>query len=133
MSKRIAFIGLGHMGSGMAANLAKAGFSVRAFDLMPEALARAEKDGCKAAGSAREAVEGADAVVTMLPAGRHVEAVYEGEVFDAAGKDAILIDFPTIDVAIARTVGEDAAASGLAMVDAPVSGNRKSTRLNSSH
>jgi len=122
MSGHIAFIGLGHMGSGMAANLVKTGRAVRAFDLSANAMARAKSDGCELAASVADAVAGADAVVTMLPAGRHVEAVYTGEVFGVAKADAILIDCSTIDVATARKVGEAATAKGLAMVDAPVSG-----------
>ena len=118
----IAFIGLGNMGSGMAANLAKAEHDVRAFDLSDEALAKAEGAGCLRAGSAGEAVRGADAVVTMLPAGSHVEAVYGGDVFAAADRDALLIDCSTIDVATARTVAGQAEERGIAMVDAPVSG-----------
>ncbi len=69
---RIAFIGLGHMGGGMAPNLAKAGHEVRAFDLSEEALAHAIEAGCARAGSAAEAVADAEAVITMLPAGKHV-------------------------------------------------------------
>ena len=72
---RVAFIGLGNMGGGMAANLAKAGHDVRAFDLSEDALLRAEARGCARAASAQEAVQEADAVVTMLPAGRHVRDV----------------------------------------------------------
>lgn len=122
MTKTVGFIGLGNMGSGMAANLVRAGFDVRAFDLSGEAVARASSDGCTPATSVADAVQGADAVVTMLPAGRHVETVYSGEVFSAADAGAILIDCSTIDVATARTVGADAASRGFAMVDAPVSG-----------
>ncbi len=118
----IAFIGVGNMGGGMAANLAKAGHQVRAFDLSAEALARAQANGCAPAGSAAEAVAGADVVVTMLPAGRHVAAAYEGALFVAARPDALLIDCSTIDVATAQSVGAKAAERGLAMVDAPVSG-----------
>ena len=118
----IAFIGLGNMGSGMAANLARAGHGVRAFDLSDAALNRAEAHGIGRATSGAAAVEGADAVVTMLPAGTHVRAAYEGELFAAARADALLIDCSTIDVATARAIGEAAAARGLAMVDAPVSG-----------
>ncbi len=118
----IAFIGVGNMGGGMAANLAKAGHQVRAFDLSADALARAEANGCTRAASAAAAAAGADAVVTMLPAGSHVRAAYEGELFGAAAPHAILIDCSTIDVATAKAVGEAAAARGLAMVDAPVSG-----------
>ncbi|WOK37838.1 3-hydroxyisobutyrate dehydrogenase [Sphingomonas sp. C3-2] len=119
---RIAFIGLGNMGGGMAANLAAKGHDVRAFDLSTDALDRAVAAGCQAAASAAEAVAGADAVVTMLPAGRHVEQVYEGDVFAHAAPGALLLDCSTIDVDTARRVAAAAAARGLAAVDAPVSG-----------
>jgi 3-hydroxyisobutyrate dehydrogenase len=119
---RVAFIGLGNMGSGMAANLAKCGHDVRAFDLSEVALARAEKAGCFRAASAAEAVAEAEAVITMLPAGKHVRDVYEGSVIGKAPATAILIDCSTIDVATAREETEKAQAAGYAMVDAPVSG-----------
>src|SRR5688500_12787284 len=119
---RIAFIGLGHMGGGMAPNLAKAGHDVRAFDLSKDALKHAVERGCKAAKSAAEACKDADAVVTMLPAGKHVAEVYRSSVFGAAPKTAILMDCSTIDIATARSVEEEGAAAGLTMVDAPVSG-----------
>jgi 3-hydroxyisobutyrate dehydrogenase len=119
---RVAFIGLGNMGGGMAANLAKAGHEVRAFDLSEAALAKAEERGCRRAGSAAEAVAEADAVVTMLPAGKHVREVYETNVIGTAPKGAILIDCSTIDVATAREEIGKAAGQGYAMVDAPVSG-----------
>ncbi len=119
---RIAFIGLGNMGGGMAANLAKAGHDVRAFDLSAEALDRAREAGCLPADGAAAAAEGAEAVVTMLPAGAHVEATYGGGVLDAVAPGAILIDCSTIDVATARRVADLAAAKGLMAVDAPVSG-----------
>jgi 3-hydroxyisobutyrate dehydrogenase len=119
---RVAFIGLGNMGGGMAANLAKAGHDVRAFDLSAEALERAAKAGCKAAASAAEAVADAEAVVTMLPAGKHVRDVYESSVIGKAPPSAILIDCSTIDVGTAREEIEKARAQGYAMVDAPVSG-----------
>lgn len=119
---RIAFIGLGNMGGGMAANLAKAGHQVRAFDLSEAALARAVEAGCARAGTAAEAVADAEAVVTMLPAGKHVRAVYADQVFGTAPAGALLIDCSTIDVASAKAVGADAAAKGYRMVDAPVSG-----------
>ena len=118
----IAFIGLGNMGGGMAANLAKAGHDVRAFDLSAEALERAAEAGCLAATSAAEAVTGAEVVVTMLPAGRHVTAVYEGDVFSSAAPATLLIDCSTIDVATARANAGAASAKGLIAVDAPVSG-----------
>ena len=78
---RIAFIGLGNMGSGMAANQAKAGRQVAAFDLSAEALQRAQQAGCTPRGSAAEAVADAEVVITMLPAGPHVRKVYEEQVF----------------------------------------------------
>ncbi len=118
----IAFIGLGHMGSGMAANLAKAGREVWAFDLSEAALQAAEAAGCQRAASAADAVAGADAVVTMLPAGTHVRAVYADSIFGAARADVILIDCSTIDVASAKAVAAQASGRGLAFVDAPVSG-----------
>ncbi|HEY0627747.1 MAG TPA: 3-hydroxyisobutyrate dehydrogenase [Sphingomicrobium sp.] len=119
---RVAFIGLGHMGGGMAPNLAKAGHEVRAFDLSEEALAYAVERGCQRAGSTNEAVKDADAVVTMLPAGKHVAEVYRSHVFGKAPTGAILIDCSTIDVATAKAVEAEAQAQGYTMVDAPVSG-----------
>jgi len=119
---KIAFIGLGHMGGGMAPNLAKAGHEVRAFDLVPEAVQHATEGGCTAAGSAAEAVKDADVVITMLPAAQHVKAVFENDVAPNATKGALLIDCSTIDVASARSVGEAMIAQGFEFVDAPVSG-----------
>src|SRR6476646_5872724 len=103
---RIAFIGLGHMGGGMAPNLAKAGHEVRAFDLVAEAVQHAAGGGCIAAGSTPEAVKDADVVITMLPAAKHVRAVFHDDVAPNAKKGALLIDCSTIDVASAREVGE---------------------------
>ena len=108
---RIAFIGLGNMGGGMAANLAKAGHDVRAFDLAEAALVRAEERGCLRAASAAEAVAEAEAVVTMLPAGKHVREVYESSVIGEARTSAILMDCSTIDVATAREEIEKARTS----------------------
>jgi len=119
---RVAFIGLGNMGGGMAANLAKAGHEVSAFDLSEAALERAAQHGCGRAGSAADACKDVDAVVTMLPAGQHVAQVYRESVLGSAPTGAILMDCSTIDVATARTVEEQAQAQGYAMVDAPVSG-----------
>ncbi len=118
----IAFIGVGNMGGGMAVNLVRGGHDVRAFDLSDDAVARAVHHGCTAATSARAAALGADAIVTMLPAGAHVAAAYHDALFAAASPHAVLIDCSTIDVATARSVGEAAAEKGLKMVDAPVSG-----------
>ena len=117
---KIAFVGLGHMGSGMAANLVKAGHHVHAVDLSPEAVAQAVAAGAVAA-TLDQACDGAEAVVTMLPAGQHVLAVYE-DVRRLAPASAILIDCSTIDIGSARTAIQLAAEAGFAMVDAPVSG-----------
>ncbi len=119
---RIAFIGLGNMGGGMAANLAKAGHDVRAFDLSAEALDRAKTAGCRPAASAAEAADGAEAIVTMLPAGMHVEAVYNDLFAANIAPATLLLDCSTIDVATAKRVAEAAQAKGLTAVDAPVSG-----------
>jgi 3-hydroxyisobutyrate dehydrogenase len=119
---KIAFIGLGNMGGGMAANLLKAGHQINAFDLSEAALSKATENGCAPFTSIRDAVNGVDAVVSMLPNGAIVERVYEDEVIGHAPPNAILLDCSTIDVATARTVSGYAANQGYAMVDAPVSG-----------
>jgi 3-hydroxyisobutyrate dehydrogenase len=119
---KIAFIGLGHMGGGMAPNLAKAGHEVRAFDLSEAALAAAVDKGCQRAASTDEAVAGAEVVITMLPAAQHVLDVYRNHVLGKAPASALLIDCSTIDVASARTAEDEAATRDYTMVDAPVSG-----------
>jgi 3-hydroxyisobutyrate dehydrogenase len=121
-SSRIAFVGLGNMGGGMAANQAKAGREVLAFDLSEAALARAVAAGCKAATSAPEAVSQADVVITMLPAGPHVRKVYEEQVLPNARPGTIMIDCSTIDVDTARAVAAQVKAAGFRFADAPVSG-----------
>jgi len=118
----IAFIGLGNMGGGMAANLAKAGHQVRAFDLSADALAAARDAGCTPCATVAEAVAGVDALVTMLPNGAIVGQVIEDEVIGAAPAGALLIDCSTIDVATARRLADVAGAAGHPIVDAPVSG-----------
>ena len=119
---KIAFIGLGNMGGGMAANLVKAGHEVHAFDLSPDALTRAAENGCATYTSAREAVQGAEAVVSMLPNSKIVESVYTQDVIGQAPASALLLDCSTIDVDTARKVAQAAETAGYAMVDAPVSG-----------
>lgn len=118
----IAFIGLGNMGGPMAVNLVKAGHAVRGYDLSAAAMAEATGHGVHTVASAGEAVAEAETVVTMLPAGPQVRALYLDTVLDAARRDALLIDCSTIDVETARAVAEAAAAKGVAMLDAPVSG-----------
>jgi 3-hydroxyisobutyrate dehydrogenase len=119
---KIAFIGLGNMGGPMAANLAKAQHHVTAFDLSDAAVKAAVDKGAHRAASAVEAVKGAEIVVTMLPAGKHVREVYEKDVLPNVGKGVLLIDCSTIDVDSARHVAALAGKAGLDMVDAPVSG-----------
>ena len=119
---KIAFIGLGNMGGGMAANLVKAGHEVNAFDLSEEALATAKSNGCAPFTDAAEAVRGVEAVVTMLPNGGIVKSVYEGSVIGNAPDGAVLLDCSTIDVATAKATAASAEAAGYDMVDAPVSG-----------
>ena len=119
---KIAFIGLGHMGGGMAPNLAKAEHEVRAFDLVAQAVEQAVGKGCTPASSAADAVKEADVVITMLPAAKHVRAVYENDVAPNAKEGTLLIDCSTIDVSSAREVGAGLKELGFDFVDAPVSG-----------
>ncbi|MGB3302776.1 MAG: 3-hydroxyisobutyrate dehydrogenase [Gordonia sp. (in: high G+C Gram-positive bacteria)] len=121
---RIAFLGLGHMGGPMAANLVTGGHEVVGFDLVPELLSAAVATGVKAATSAEEAVSGADAVITMLPSGAAVRAVYEA-VIPHATPGQLFIDSSTISVEDARAVHDMAEAAGLMQLDAPVSGGVK--------
>lgn len=127
MSTTIAFIGLGNMGGPMAINLQKAGFTVSAFDLSADALAKVKAEGVTAAASASEAAKGAQVVISMLPASRHVEGLYLGANGQAGllaelAEGALVIDCSTIAPASAKKVAEAAKARGLAMIDAPVSG-----------
>ena len=119
--KTIAFIGLGNMGGPMAANLVRAGHSVRGFDLSPPSLETAKAGGITVVGSVLEAVDGAAVVVTMLPAGRHVIEVWS-QVVEAVPAGTLLIDSSTVDVASARRAHALAEARGCWGVDAPVSG-----------
>jgi len=120
----IGFIGLGNMGGPMAANLVKAGHEVRGFDLSAQALEIAKKAGIDAGDDMAATVKGAEVVITMLPAGKHVMAVYCGDqgLIATVDKNTLLIDCSTIDVETAREVAAQAEKAGLLMVDAPVSG-----------
>lgn len=127
MAKKVAFIGLGNMGGGMAANLVKAGFEVNAFDLSPTAQEQAKKEGCQIAETAAEAVVGVDYVVSMLPNGGIVESVYIGTesnpgLLSTIPTTALILDCSTIAPDNARRVGTAAEAAGVRFVDAPVSG-----------
>ncbi|MFI6470270.1 3-hydroxyisobutyrate dehydrogenase [Streptomyces sp. NPDC050516] len=123
MTNVVAFIGLGHMGGPMAANLAAAGHRVLGYDLVPASLSAAAEAGVEVAESALAAAAEADVVITMLPAGRHVLALYQDEGLLAAAKPGTLfVDCSTIDVADARAAHEAAVAAGHRALDAPVSG-----------
>ncbi len=121
---QIAFIGLGNMGGPMAINLVKAGHSVKAFDLSQDALAKVQAEGGQAAASAQEAVQGAEAVVTMLPASQHVEGLFlgSGNLLASIAKGTLVIDSSTIAAATSQKVAKAAEAAGIDFIDAPVSG-----------
>ncbi|WP_313082892.1 3-hydroxyisobutyrate dehydrogenase [Pulveribacter sp.] len=124
---QIAFIGLGHMGGPMAVNLHKAGHSIKAFDLSQDALAKAKAEGLQTAASAQDAVQGAEAVISMLPASQHVEGLFlgkdgQGGLLQHIAKGTLVIDSSTIAAAISQKVAKAAEAAGIAFIDAPVSG-----------
>ncbi len=121
---RIGFIGLGNMGGPMAVNLVKAGHAVLGFDLSAAAQEKARQGGVTPVDSMAAAVQEAEVVVSMLPAGRHVRDAYAGEggILESVQGAALLIDCSTIDVDSARAVHEAAKAKGMEMLDAPVSG-----------
>ncbi|NRD74778.1 3-hydroxyisobutyrate dehydrogenase [Shewanella sp. VB17] len=123
----VAFIGLGHMGAPMAANLVKAGLTVRVFDLVPQAMRSLTDLGALSSSSACDAVAGVDVVITMLPAGEHVRALYLGDdenkgLIEVVAEGTLLIDCSTIDATSAQLVAKVATEKGLECVDAPVSG-----------
>ena len=119
----IAFIGLGNMGGPMAGNLVKAGHTVRGVDLSKANLDAAAKRGVTIFAAASEAAKGADAVITMLPAGKDTLAVYsKSGILQAAAKGTVFIDCSTIDVASARAAHDLAINAGMLSVDSPVSG-----------
>jgi 3-hydroxyisobutyrate dehydrogenase len=118
---KVAFIGLGNMGAPMAANLVKAGHAVAGFDLVEAQRAAAAATGVAIAASAKAAVEGADVVFTMLPAGRHVIGCWT-DILPAVTRGALVVDCSTIDVGSARQAHQAGASAGVATLDAPVSG-----------
>ncbi len=122
--KRIGFIGAGTMGIPMISNLIKAGFSVLAYDVRPEAVEEAKKRGAAAAGSSAEVARDSETVVTMLPSSSDVEAAYLGPkgVLEGAPAGRLCVDMSTIDPGASRRVAERAKAKGVRFLDAPVSG-----------
>jgi 3-hydroxyisobutyrate dehydrogenase len=121
---KIGFIGLGNMGLPMAINLLKAGHEVIGFDLVQGQIDAFAKAGGKVAKSANATADGADVVISMLPASRHVEGLYLGAngLIAYANPKTLLIDCSTISPKVAQAVAAEAKAKGFAMVDAPVSG-----------
>ena len=120
---RVGFIGVGNMGSLMARNLIRAGHSLKVYDLSEEAVNFVVQSGGKAAASVKDAAADVDIVVSMLPVGDNVRAVYlDDGVLAAASQGTLLIDSSTIDVETARAVHAAATAAGFSMLDAPVSG-----------
>jgi len=121
---KIGFIGLGNMGGPMAINLVKAGHEVRVFDLSPDAIATLVEAGATSVNAVEEVCENADFVVSMLPAGKHVKAIYTGEngLVDYLKKSTLVIDCSTIDAESAQFVGNALGEAGIKFVDAPVSG-----------
>lgn len=124
MAKKIAFFGVGNMGGPMAANLVKAGFEVCAFDLQPTSLAKAVADGCSQASSEKEAVAGADFVISMLPNGAIAEGLYidDAALLDLVDASALLIDCSTVAASSSRRIGNEAKKRNIRVIDAPVSG-----------
>ncbi|ALO42186.1 3-hydroxyisobutyrate dehydrogenase [Pseudoalteromonas phenolica] len=121
---KIGFIGLGNMGGPMAINLVKAGHEVRVFDLSPDAIATLVEVGATAVNAVEEVCDNADFVVSMLPAGKHVKAIYTGEngLINHLDKNTLVIDCSTIDAESAQYVGKALGEAGIKFVDAPVSG-----------
>lgn len=121
---KIAFIGLGNMGAPMARNLLKAGHSLNLFDLNKDILAELAALGGHISNSPREAAQGTELVITMLPAAAHVRSVWLGEdgVLAGIAKGVPAVDCSTIDPQTARDVAAAAAKQGVQMADAPVSG-----------
>ena len=121
---KIAFIGLGNMGGPMAHNLHKAGHEVRAFDLSQPARDKLAADGVPIAADAKAAVQGAEVVITMLPASQHVEGLFlgNGNLLASIAKGTLVIDSSTIAAATSQKVAKAAEAAGIDFIDAPVSG-----------
>jgi 2-hydroxy-3-oxopropionate reductase len=124
MSRTIAFIGLGIMGSPMAANLVKAGHTVTGFNLTQEPIDKLVADGGKGAGSIAEAVAGAEIVITMVPADPHVEQAIlgEGGVLENVKPGTLIIDMSSITPQTSIKVAAAAKEKGVRTLDAPVSG-----------
>ena len=119
---KIGFIGLGNMGLPMAKNLINADHQVIGFDLVEECMSNLVDAGGRSGKQLEDCVSDVNVVITMLPEGKHVDAVYNNGILGTAAKDTLLIDCSTIDVDTARSIGGEAKKLGYNMVDAPVSG-----------
>ena len=123
----LAFYGLGNMGHGMALNLVKAGYEVRAYDPSAAAREAAEKVGLQVSPTIEAAADGAAYIVSMLPTGAHAASLYLGDgdsggLLQSVGASTTMMDCSTIDAHTARTIGDAAAARNLHFMDTPVSG-----------
>ena len=120
----VGFVGTGTMGAPMLGNLVKKGFGVIAYDVVPAALAKAEKRGATRAESGADAARRSDLVITMLPSSSHVETAYLGQNGIAEGltRGRLCVDMSTIDPSVSRRVAGALAAKGVRFIDAPVSG-----------
>lgn len=125
MIERVGFIGLGNMGGPMCANLVRAGFEVSAYDIDPDARTRASDAGARAAHSVRDCADGAESLITMLPAPPQVEQVLLGEegAIAALKRGALSIDMSTSSTAVGKKVVEAASQRGVDVLDAPVAGH----------
>lgn len=128
-SRRIAFIGIGNMGTPMAARLAAAGHDLRLYDAVPgRAAAAADEIGCDHAERACALAEGREIVITMLPDDRAVRAALldpdaEGDVLaDRLARGTLVVDMSSSAPQATRALGAELAGRGLVLVDAPVSG-----------
>ncbi|WP_006245160.1 3-hydroxyisobutyrate dehydrogenase [Mycolicibacterium tusciae] len=120
----VAFLGLGHMGGPMSANLVAAGHTVHGFDPVAALRDAAAANGAQVFDSVAAAAAGADVVITSLPNGNIVKAVY-ADALPAAPRGTLFIDTSTISVDDARGIHAEAAEHGHAQLDAPVSGGVK--------
>jgi 3-hydroxyisobutyrate dehydrogenase len=124
--QRVGFLGMGIMGSRMAANVARGGFELAVWNRTSERAERvAEATGARLASTPAEAAEGADAVITMVVDSPEVETVLFGE-NGAAGaleQGALAIDMSTIAPQAVTAIGQRLGQSGVGFVDAPVSGS----------
>ncbi|MBW6421883.1 3-hydroxyisobutyrate dehydrogenase [Rhizobium sp. XQZ8] len=118
---RIAFVGLGNMGGPMAANLVKAGHQVSGFDLSEASVKVAVEAGVRGTSALSDAVRDAECVITMLPKGQHVIAVWR-DLTTLLAEDTLVIDCSTIDVESARNAHKLAEVMNCISLDAPVSG-----------